>query len=224
MTSNVGAKAISKQDNVGFRPRPTDASAEEADERDYKEMKSRLTEQLRKSFRPEFLNRIDEIIIFRSLTKDEVKRIVDIVIGDLRDRLVDRKVGLRVTTAAKDRILELGWDPDYGARPLRAHYPEGSREPHRKTHPRESLSRRLRGGRGRPGWRDSRGVSGWSEGRAGQGYGRSRALVRRSEHNRRRTFQRRPGVLNRTLLAHNRGRKVDSLKPVGAIGIYECQF
>ena len=119
MTSNVGAKAISKQDNVGFRPRPTDASAEEADERDYKEMKSRLTEQLRKSFRPEFLNRIDEIIIFRSLTKDEVKRIVDIVIGDLRDRLVDRKVGLRVTTAAKDRILELGWDPDYGARPLR---------------------------------------------------------------------------------------------------------
>ena len=119
MTSNVGAKAISKQDNVGFRPRPADASAEEADERDYRDMKARLVEQLRRSFRPEFLNRIDEIIIFRSLTKDEVKRIVDILISDLRERLVERKVGLHVTDAARDRILELGWDPDYGARPLR---------------------------------------------------------------------------------------------------------
>jgi ATP-dependent Clp protease ATP-binding subunit ClpA len=119
MTSNVGAKSIGRQDGVGFRPMPSDATAEEAEERDYKDMKSCLTEQLRRSFRPEFLNRIDEIIIFRSLTKDEVKQIVDILIGDLRGRLAERKVGLRVTDAAKDRILELGWDPEYGARPLR---------------------------------------------------------------------------------------------------------
>ena len=119
MTSNVGAKSIGRQDSVGFRPLATDATAEQADELAYTEMKSRLTEQLRRSFRPEFLNRIDEIIIFRSLMKDEVKQIVDILIGDLRRRLEDRKVGLRVTDAAKDQILELGWDPEYGARPLR---------------------------------------------------------------------------------------------------------
>ena len=75
--------------------------------------------QLRQSFRPEFLNRVDEIIIFHSLTKEQVKRIVDIMIGEVRERLAEQELGLEVTDAAKDVILEHGWDVEYGARPLR---------------------------------------------------------------------------------------------------------
>ena len=119
MTSNVGARAIRRQDSVGFRPVPSEADESQVEEHDYNEMKARLTEQLRKSFRPEFLNRIDETIIFHSLTRDHVKQIVEIMIGDLRGRLAEKDVELEVTDAAKERILDLGWDPEFGARPLR---------------------------------------------------------------------------------------------------------
>ena len=119
MTSNVGVERIRRQDSVGFRPAPDKEDDEREDSRKYEEMKTRLMTQLRQAFRPEFLNRVDEIIIFHSLTKEEVKEIVDIMIGDLRKRLAEKGLGLEVSDSAKEIILEHGWDAEYGARPLR---------------------------------------------------------------------------------------------------------
>jgi len=83
------------------------------------EMRKKVNELLRSEFRPEFLNRIDETIIFKPLTKEQLKHIVEIQIGHLRDRLEDRNIGIEVTDSAEEKIAELGYDPVYGARPLR---------------------------------------------------------------------------------------------------------
>ena len=79
----------------------------------------RVMEELRRVFRPEFLNRLDEIVLFHSLGKEELSRIVDIMVRELNDRLADRKITISLTPAAKTRIAEIGFDPAYGARPLR---------------------------------------------------------------------------------------------------------
>jgi ATP-dependent Clp protease ATP-binding subunit ClpB len=79
----------------------------------------RVMEELRRGFRPEFLNRLDEIVLFHSLGKEELSRIVDIMLRELNDRLADRKITISLTPAAKTRIAEIGFDPAYGARPLR---------------------------------------------------------------------------------------------------------
>ena len=75
--------------------------------------------ELRASFRPEFLNRLDEIIMFKPLTKDNITGIIDLMVADLNKRLADREVTIKLTSAAKDYIVENGYDPMYGARPLR---------------------------------------------------------------------------------------------------------
>ena len=75
--------------------------------------------ELRASFRPEFLNRLDEIIMFKPLTKDNITGIIDLMVADLNKRLADREVTIKLTSAAKDYIVENGYDPAYGARPLR---------------------------------------------------------------------------------------------------------
>ena len=82
-------------------------------------IRDRVMEELRRGFRPEFLNRLDEIVLFRSLGKAELSRIVDIMVRELNERLADRKISIVLTPAAKDRIAEIGYDPAYGARPLR---------------------------------------------------------------------------------------------------------
>ncbi|PJB30868.1 MAG: type VI secretion system ATPase TssH, partial [Deltaproteobacteria bacterium CG_4_9_14_3_um_filter_65_9] len=82
-------------------------------------IRDRVMEELRRDFRPEFLNRLDEIVLFHSLGKEELSRIVDIMVRELNDRLADRKVAISLTRAAKTRIAEIGFDPAYGARPLR---------------------------------------------------------------------------------------------------------
>jgi ATP-dependent Clp protease ATP-binding subunit ClpB len=102
MTSNVGSQWIS-----------------ELGGRDDAEMRSRVMEALRHQFRPEFLNRIDEIIIFRSLTFDHIKQIVDIQLRNVRRRLAERRMELVVTEAAKEYLAQEGFDPVYGARPLK---------------------------------------------------------------------------------------------------------
>ena len=79
----------------------------------------REVEELRRSFRPEFLNRLDETIFFRPLTKDNLNGIIDIMLAQLRKRLADRSLGLEVTDKAKELIIDRGYDPVYGARPLR---------------------------------------------------------------------------------------------------------
>ena len=106
MTSNVGSKGILqfKGTHIGEV---------------YDRMKAAVTDELRKQFRPEFLNRIDDIIVFHALTEEHLKRIVEIQLGRLRERLTDRKVTLILTDAAKAHLVRVGYDPAYGARPLK---------------------------------------------------------------------------------------------------------
>ncbi len=114
MTSNVGSKVIEKGGGgLGF-----DFSDNQADSQ-YRYIRSLVNEELKAYFRPEFLNRLDEIIVFRQLTKDEVKQIASILLGEVGRRLTDQGITLEVTQRFKDRLVEEGYDPSYGARPLR---------------------------------------------------------------------------------------------------------
>ncbi|GIN58946.1 ATP-dependent protease ATP-binding subunit ClpC [Lederbergia ruris] len=111
LTSNVGAEALRRNKYVGF-------SIQDG-EQDYKDMKSKVMEELKKAFRPEFLNRIDEIIVFHALEKPQLKEIVTLLADQLVKRLEEQNMHLEITEAAKDKITEEGFDPEYGARPLR---------------------------------------------------------------------------------------------------------
>jgi ATP-dependent Clp protease ATP-binding subunit ClpA len=110
MTSNVGTGMVEKN-TIGFSVHAKDSRT--ADTR------KRLLEALRQQFRPEFLNRVDDIIVFNSLTREHLTRIVDIQLDNVGKLLKDRKLNLEITPAAKDRIINEGYDPEYGARPMR---------------------------------------------------------------------------------------------------------
>ena len=112
MTSNVGASAIAKATPIGF----TQTDGEQIG---YEDMKKKILDELKKTFKPEFLNRVDEIVIFRGLGREEISSIVDIQLGYLVERMADKKLTIEVTEAAKDVIVGEGFDPVYGARPLR---------------------------------------------------------------------------------------------------------
>ncbi|MFD0694323.1 ATP-dependent protease ATP-binding subunit ClpC [Paenibacillus sp. GCM10027628] len=112
MTSNVGAEAIKKNSSLGF------TAAQDAG-RDYSNMKDKVMGELKKSFRPEFLNRIDEIIVFHSLDEQHIARIVSLMADDLRKRLKEQEVDFALTEKAKLFLAKEGFDPTYGARPLR---------------------------------------------------------------------------------------------------------
>jgi ATP-dependent Clp protease ATP-binding subunit ClpC len=115
MTSNIGSKVIEKGSNtLGF-----DFSTDDPNESQYNRLKSLVNEELKQYFRPEFLNRLDEIIVFRQLTKDEVKEIAEILLKDIFKRLTQQGIDLKVTDKFKDRLIEEGYNPSYGARPLR---------------------------------------------------------------------------------------------------------
>jgi len=116
MTSNVGADLIRKGEVLGFHI-PRDEALLEAS--DYEDMRKKLMEQLRRAFRPEFLNRVDATIVFRSLNKEEITLIVDILIEDVAKRLTEHNVSIRLTSSAKNYLADEGFDPEYGARPLR---------------------------------------------------------------------------------------------------------
>ncbi|WP_431028460.1 ATP-dependent Clp protease ATP-binding subunit [Lysinibacillus sp. LZ02] len=111
MTSNVGADALKYQKNLGFSVGDTDSK--------YKDMKATMLEELKKAFRPEFLNRIDEMIVFHSLEKDHLKEIVSFMANALTKRLKEQHIELELTDAALKKIAEEGYDPQYGARPIR---------------------------------------------------------------------------------------------------------
>jgi ATP-dependent Clp protease ATP-binding subunit ClpA len=89
------------------------------EERDSKQMRDRLMDALRRTFRPEFLNRIDEIVVFRSLGAEELEKIVEIQLRDLQKRLAERKITIELTPEAKKTLAERGFDPVFGARPLK---------------------------------------------------------------------------------------------------------
>jgi ATP-dependent Clp protease ATP-binding subunit ClpA len=106
MTSNVGSQFI-----TGY--------AGQRDEASYEQMKKQVTDTLRQVFRPEFLNRIEEIIVFHALTEDDLAQVVELLLADLSRRLADHDLELEVTPAARRLIVGEGYDPAYGARPLR---------------------------------------------------------------------------------------------------------
>ncbi len=115
MTSNIGSKVIEKgAGGLGF-----EFASENPAESQYNRIRSLVNEELKQYFRPEFLNRLDEIIVFRQLTKDEVKEIADILLKEVFTRLTERNITLSVTERFKDRLIEEGYNPSYGARPLR---------------------------------------------------------------------------------------------------------
>jgi ATP-dependent Clp protease ATP-binding subunit ClpC len=111
MTSNVGADLVRKTGSIGFK--------DQKDEITYNDMKGRLLDEVKKVFKPEFLNRIDDIIVFHPLMKDDLNSIVDIELAHLSDRLKEQNMNLEVTAEAKSFLIEKGFDPVFGARPLK---------------------------------------------------------------------------------------------------------
>jgi ATP-dependent Clp protease ATP-binding subunit ClpC len=112
MTSNVGAAAISKNQTLGF-------SIGDESGLSYEDMKDRVMGELKKIFRPELLNRIDEVIVFHKLAKDEIVQIVDLLMERVREQMAVHEVAIELTDSAKELLVEKGYDPAMGARPLR---------------------------------------------------------------------------------------------------------
>lgn len=111
MTSNVGAETIRKNSTLGFSPI--------SDEHSYEKMREKIMDEAKRQFRPEFLNRLDDIIVFRSLTKPDLIRILDLEIAKVMERLKGKKLLLHLDEKAKDFLVNKGYDPTYGARPMR---------------------------------------------------------------------------------------------------------
>jgi ATP-dependent Clp protease ATP-binding subunit ClpC len=116
MTSNLGSETIRKGGTLGFMQRSEEAKTREAS---YQKMKDNLLNELKKTFRPEFLNRLDDTIVFHTLTKEQVRAIVDLMLSTVSKQLSDKEVKLAATDAAKDFLGEKGYSEEYGARPLR---------------------------------------------------------------------------------------------------------
>ncbi|MFM9047436.1 MAG: AAA family ATPase, partial [Cyanobium sp.] len=115
MTSNIGSKVIEKGGGgLGF-----EFGGGDVEETQYNRIRSLVNEELKQYFRPEFLNRLDEIIVFRQLTREEVKQIAEIMLREVFSRMRDKGIDLSVTDAFKERLVEEGYNPSYGARPLR---------------------------------------------------------------------------------------------------------
>lgn len=110
MTSNVGAQELQDQRFAGF--------GGSSEGQDYETIRKTMMKELKSAFRPEFLNRVDDTIVFHKLNKDELKEIVTMMVGKLTSRLSEQNINVRVTEVAKDKIAEEGYDPEYGARPL----------------------------------------------------------------------------------------------------------
>ena len=113
MTSNVGATLIKKGATLGFR------GANDSEEMSYKEIKDKVMGELHKTFRPEFLNRIDELIVFKSLNREEIKKITGLMLNEVKKLLEEQKIDLDTTEEAKELLAKEGYDPNFGARPLR---------------------------------------------------------------------------------------------------------
>jgi ATP-dependent Clp protease ATP-binding subunit ClpC len=112
MTTNLGTRDISKAVTLGFSRAGDEAAS-------YETMKAKVTDELKTHFRPEFLNRVDEVIVFHQLTESDIENIVDLMVAQLESRLADRDMGIELTPAAKKLVAKRGFDPLLGARPLR---------------------------------------------------------------------------------------------------------
>lgn len=116
MTSNIGADLIQRDSNLGFAVKRDEAKTNEDA---YGKMREKLMGELKKLFRPEFLNRIDGVVVFRALTKEDIGQIVDVQLKQLQPRLEEHSIELEITTAAKELLAREGYDPQFGARPLK---------------------------------------------------------------------------------------------------------
>jgi ATP-dependent Clp protease ATP-binding subunit ClpC len=113
MTSNIGASEIAKNFTLGFSQTEDEMGVS------YEDMKGRVMGELKRVFRPEFINRIDDVIVFHKLAKDEIKQIVDLLLQRIRESMAERELVLELSEEAKDLLVDKGWDPAMGARPLR---------------------------------------------------------------------------------------------------------
>lgn len=111
MTSNIGAEMLKKQGSIGFKSQAEDVT--------YQAMKERLLDEVKKAFKPEFINRVDDIIVFRSLTKEDLIRIVELEVEDVESRLKEQNIEIELTQEAKEFLTEKGFDRNFGARPLK---------------------------------------------------------------------------------------------------------
>jgi len=111
MTSNVGVDLLKQQGDMGFRP--------QSDEENYDKMKERLMDAAKKTFRPEFLNRVDDIIVFHQLTRSHLKKVIDIELEEVKVRLRERGMDLILSPEVIQFLIEKGYDPSFGARPLK---------------------------------------------------------------------------------------------------------
>ncbi len=111
MTSNIGAEMLRKQGSLGFTTQKGEVQ--------YDEMKGKLLDEVKRTFKPEFLNRVDDIIVFHPLTKDDLQQIIDIEVKDVQKRLEERNLQLKLSKEVRDFLIEKGFDPIFGARPLK---------------------------------------------------------------------------------------------------------
>jgi len=116
MTSNIGAELIRKGTTIGFTSHSDEAKGQQ---QSHERMKEKLLGELKKAFRPEFLNRVDGVVVFHSLTKEQIRQIVDLMLATVDQQLSEKNIKLEVTEAAKDFLGEKGYDEVFGARPLR---------------------------------------------------------------------------------------------------------
>ena len=116
MTSNAGVQLIKRESAIGFSTKKDMAKAQKSN---YEEMKEKVMIEVKKTFRPEFLNRLDEIIVFHELNEEQLRQVVDLLAKELQKRLAERKLSVEITEKAKSWLAKEGYDPVYGARPLR---------------------------------------------------------------------------------------------------------
>jgi ATP-dependent Clp protease ATP-binding subunit ClpC len=116
MTSNAGVEVIKREGRIGF---PTTKDQKTQQKQSYEDMKKKVMAEIQRQFRPEFLNRLDDIIVFHELDEEQLRKIVDLMIKDLETRLSERKMYIELTEKAKSWLAKEGYDPVYGARPLR---------------------------------------------------------------------------------------------------------
>ncbi|MGB5933886.1 MAG: ATP-dependent Clp protease ATP-binding subunit [Anaerolineae bacterium] len=116
MTSNVGAELLTREMSLGFAVHRDEAKTAEEE---YQKMKEKVLDQLKKTFRPEFLNRVDATVVFHALTKEQIKQIVELMLSQVQERLRHQEIKLEATEEAKELLAKEGYDPHFGARPLR---------------------------------------------------------------------------------------------------------
>ncbi len=116
MTSNIGAELIQNNASIGFELAQDE---EQSRKRDYDEMRRKLLKSLKSAFRPEFINRVDSVVVFHALSKDHIREIVDLELDKVRERLVEKNLKLEITSEGIDLLVQLGYNPEMGARPLR---------------------------------------------------------------------------------------------------------